>query len=146
MCAGSMLSVLPHVNGFLNAVVVVLIVWGYAAIRRGDRMLHPRLMKSAVGAGVLFLAGYIVQTVLAGHTRFPGNDWVRTMFLLILGTHTVLAVIVGPLVLRMLYLGVKGRLEAHKKLARFAYPVWVYVSITGVLIYWMNNFLRPQAL
>lgn len=144
LCFGSMLVFLPHINGFLNGVVVVLILWGYIAIRRGDRQLHPLLMKSAVGAGFLFLAGYVVQTVLAGHTRFPGNDWVRTLFLLILGTHTVLALLVGPLVLRMVYLGIKGHFDAHKKLSRLAYPVWVYVSVTGVVIYWMNNFLRPQ--
>jgi putative membrane protein len=134
---------LPHINAFLNALVVILILWGYAAIRRGNRTLHPVLMKSAVAAGLLFLAGYIVQTVVAGHSRFPGNDWVRTVFLLVLGTHTILAAVAGPLILWMVYLGVKGRFDAHKKLSRLAYPIWVYVSVTGVLIYWMNNFLRP---
>lgn len=137
-----MLSILPHLNAFLNCLVVILILWGYAAIRRGNRALHERLMKSGVALGSLFLAGYILQTVLHGHTRFPGNDWVRATFLIVLGSHTVLAVAAGPLVLTMVYLGVKGRFEAHKKLARFAYPVWVYVSATGVLIYWMNNFVR----
>ena len=140
-----MLSLLPHFNAFLNALVVILILWGYAAIRRGNRTLHPKLMKSAVAAGLLFLVGYVVQTAALGHSRFPGNDWVRTVFLLVLGTHTILAVIAGPLILRMVYLGVKDRFEAHKKLARIAYPIWVYVSVTGVLIYWMNNFLRPAA-
>ncbi|MBI3394804.1 MAG: DUF420 domain-containing protein [Spirochaetia bacterium] len=138
-----MLTALGHVNGFLNAVIVVLIVWAFLAIRRGDRVMHPRLMKAAVLTGCLFLVGYGTHTALAGHTRFPGNDWVRTLFVVILTTHTVLAVVVGPLVLWMLVLGIRGRFEAHKRLARYAYPIWLYVSVTGVIIYWMNNFLRP---
>lgn len=134
---------LPHLNAVLNGAIAALLVAGYVAIRRGRRRLHPRLMVTAVAIGACFLASYVVQTWLAGHRRFPGDDWVRTLFLVVLGTHTALAVTVVPLLARLLYLAAGGRLPAHRRLARIALPIWLYVATTGVLIYWMNNHLRP---
>jgi putative membrane protein len=101
-------------------------------------------MLSAFGVGLLFLGGYLLQVGLTGHKRFPGDDWVRSLFLGILLSHTLLAVVVVPLVLRTLYLGLKERLEAHKPLARVTLALWLYVAVTGVVIYWMNNHLRPH--
>jgi len=100
---------LPHCNALLNVTITFLLIWGLAAIRAGKRDLHPRLMKTAVVVGVLFLIGYVIQTVLVGHQRFPGDDWVRVAFLWILGTHTTLAVCVVPMILRTLFLAFRER-------------------------------------
>jgi len=138
-------AMLPHINGFLNAVVLFLLTWGYLAIRRDDRILHPRVMLSALAVGALFVAGYATQTILKGHSRFPGDDWVRSFFVIMLTTHTVLAVITPPLVLVLVVLALKQQFERHRRLARFVFPIWYYVAVTGLLIYWMNNYLRPQS-
>lgn len=138
-------DLLPHLNGALNGVMGSLLVAGLVAIRRGNRRLHPRLMVAAFALGVCFLVLYVVDWYLVGHRRFPGDDAVRTLFLTILTTHTVLAVIVVPLVLRTLQLGIQERFAEHRRIVRFTYPMWLYVSVTGVVIYWMNNFLRPPA-
>jgi putative membrane protein len=136
-------EVLAHLNAALNAAICVLLVWGRLAIWRGDRVLHPRLMLAAVGVGSVFVAGYVAQVVLAGHQRFPGNDWVRTLFLTILVSHIALAVTVVPQVTRVLFLASRQRHAEHRRIARIAFPVWLYVALTGVVIYWMNQQLRP---
>lgn len=138
-----MKELLPHLSGLLNAVVAALLLAGFVAIRRGHRRLHPRLMLSAVAAGVVFLACYGLQVALVGHRRFPGDDAVRTLFLVVLGTHTALAVTVPPLVLATLYLAWRGDHARHRRLARVTFPVWSYVAVTGVLIYILNNHVRP---
>lgn len=138
------LELLPHVNAGLNATVASLLLAGFIAIRRGKRKLHPKLMLSAFGVGILFLIGYVLQVGLTGHKRFPGDDWVRTAFLAILLSHTALAVIVVPLVIRTIYLGLKERLEQHVPWARVTFAIWFYVAVTGVVIYAMNNHVRPH--
>lgn len=138
-----MTELLPHVIGALNGIVTALLVLAWIAIRRGHRSLHPRLMVTAFATGILFLGLYVLQVSLVGHRRFPGEDGVRTVFLLILATHTALAVVVAPLVLRALFLGAKARFAEHRRLVRITYPAWLYVSLTGVVIYWMNHWLRP---
>jgi putative membrane protein len=139
-----MIKALPHLIGFLNALVFALILSAFIAVRKRHLMTHARLMKTAIFCGFLFLILYLFQTLWFGHRRFPGNDWVRTVFLWILVTHTFLAVVTGPMVLTMLYFGMKNRFDSHKRLAKFAYPIWFYVSLTGLIIYWMNQFLRPS--
>jgi putative membrane protein len=134
---------LPHLSGLLNAVIVALLLAGFVAIRRGRRELHPRLMLSAVAVGVVFLVCYGLQVGLVGHRRFPGDDWVRTLFLVILGTHTTLALTVPPLVLATLYFAWRRDGAKHRRLARITFPIWCYVASTGVLIYLFNNHLRP---
>lgn len=138
-----MAEALPHVLLAFNAITVALLLSALTAIRSGRRDLHKRLMLGAVLVGVLFVAAYILQTSLVGHRRFPGDDWVRTFFLVLLATHTVLAVAVVPLVFRALYLGLKSRFSEHRRIVRFAFPIWLYVAVTGAVIYWMNNHLRP---
>jgi putative membrane protein len=136
-------ELLPHVNGALNAAITGLLIAALVAIRRGRRETHRRLMLSAVSLGTLFIVLYVVQTSLVGHRRFPGDDWVRTLFLCILTTHTVLAVAVVPLVARTLQLALRERFAEHRRIVRVTYPVWLYVALTGLFIYWMNNFGRP---
>jgi putative membrane protein len=140
-----MAELLPHWNAALNVGIAVLLVSAYAAIRRGRRDLHPRLMLGALGLGAAFLVSYVALVALVGHRRFPGDDWVRTLFLAILATHTALAVAVVPLALRTVYLAAQQRFAEHRRIARITLPLWLYVAVTGVVIYWMNNHLRPPA-
>jgi putative membrane protein len=136
-------SSLPAFGAVLNGTNAGLLITAIAAIWRGERVLHRRLMLANLAVSLLFLVVYVIQTVLLGHTRFPGDDWVRSLFLGILGTHIFLAVCLVPLVLRTVYLAVKERFEEHRRIARVTFPVWLYVSLTGVVIYWMNQHLRP---
>jgi len=134
---------LPHVNGALNLVVAALLVAAYAAIRSGRRVVHGRCMGSAVVVGVAFLALYALQWALVPHRRFPGDDWLRALFVGVLGTHELMAVVAVPLVWRTVSHARANRWEAHRRLVRFTFPVWFYVAITGVAIYVLRNHVRP---
>jgi putative membrane protein len=129
----------------LNALSAVLLVTAYVAIRRGERERHRDLMLANLGFSIVFLICYVVQVVVVGHKRFPGDDWVRVLFLSILISHTFLAVCLVPLVVRTVFLAFRQRFAEHRRIARVTFPVWLYVSVTGVLIYWMVNHLRPYA-
>jgi len=135
---------LAHLGGALNAVVAILLLAALAAIRTRRQALHARLMISALAVGTVFLALYVYQWAALGHSRFPGNDWVRAVFLLILGTHELMAMVVVPLLVRTVYLASRQRFDEHRRIVRFTYPVWLYVALTGVLIYWMNQHVRPH--
>jgi putative membrane protein len=126
---------LPAVNASLNALAGALVVAGWIAIRRGRRELHRRLMLAAVAASVLFLAGYLTRVALTSLHRFPGTGWLKAAYLAVLGSHTVLAMVVAPLVLVTLALGLSGRFARHRRVARFTVPIWIYVSVTGVAVY-----------
>lgn len=128
---------LPGINASLNAATTVILVAGYLAIRRGDARLHMRLMISAFALSVVFLGCYLAHKFLVGPKRFPGGGWVRSVYFTILITHTVLAVVNLPLILFTLWLAVMGRLEMHRRLARWTWPIWMYVSVTGVVVYLM---------
>jgi putative membrane protein len=132
-----MLQLLPHFGALCNLLITGLIVWAFVAIRQGDRELHPKLMKAAIGLGAVFLVSYLVQVATLGHGKAPGEGWVYIGFLVLLATHTVMAVLMLPLVLRSAYLGIQGRFVEHRRIVRFAYPVWLYVGVTGVVIYVM---------
>ena len=134
---------LPASLACLNAVSGTLLVTALAAIRRGNRERHRTLMIVNLGVSALFLVVYVTEISLFGNTRFPGDDWVRTLFLTILVSHTTLAVALVPLVLRTVYLAFKERFAEHRRIARITFPVWLYISVTGVVIYWMNHHLRP---
>jgi putative membrane protein len=136
---------LPALSAVLNGTNAGLLVAAVVAIGRGRRVLHRRLMVANLAVSLLFVAAYLVQTAVLGHTRFPGDDWVRGLFVAILGTHIVLAVSLVPLVVRTVYLAAKERYGEHRRIARVTFPVWLYVSLTGVVIYWMNHHLRPPA-
>ena len=134
---------LPHFNGVLNLVILCLVLAGWRAIRQGNRTRHPQLMGSAVAVGMLFVATYGLMTALRGHQRFPGDDWVRVVFLVVLWTHTPLAVAVVPMVTRTVWLALRQRWQDHRWWVRFTLPVWLYVSTTGLVVYLMNNWVRP---
>ena len=126
---------LPAVNACLNAVSALLAFSGWLCIRRKRVGLHWRFMVSAATASALFLVCYVVRMMLTGAHHFEGPQALRVAYLVILFSHMSLAVAVVPLVGRVLFLGAKGQLDRHRPLARITLPIWLYVSVTGVLIY-----------
>lgn len=130
-------SDLPAVNALLNATSAIVLVAGFIAIKRRRRNLHRGLMLSAVGVSTLFLASYLYYHSQAGTTRFTGQGWIRPVYFTILTSHTILAMIIVPLVIATLYLALRQRFPVHRRIARFTLPVWLYVSVTGILVYLM---------
>lgn len=137
-------EVLPPVNATLNGTSAVLLVLAWRAIRAGDRRRHQVLVLSALGVSALFLVGYLTRVALTGTHRFPGAGALRTAYLLLLGSHTVLAAAIVPLIAMALWNAWKGRFETHRRIARFAMPAWLYVSVTGVLVYVMLYWVAPN--
>ena len=135
---------LAPLNALLNASAGTLLFLGWRAIRRGDRQLHRRLMIAAVSVSALFLASYLTRVALTGTHRFPGEGWLRGLYLAILVSHTLLAVAAAPMALRSLFLGVKERFEDHRRIARVTFPVWLYVSVTGVVVYLLLYQVAPR--
>ena len=138
-------EVLPSVNALLNATSAVLVFLGWRAIRAGQRDRHRNLMIGACGSSVLFLVGYLTRIALTGTHRFPGTGALRALYLLVLGSHTVLAAITLPLVLRTLQLSLSSRFPEHRRIARYTFPVWMYVSVTGVLVYVLLYHVAARA-
>ncbi len=137
---------LPAVNAGLNALCTLLLIAGYAAIRRRRETLHASLMLLALAVSVLFLASYLYFhfAVQQGRpTAFRGEGWVRPVYFTILLTHTVLAAAVAPLALYVAYQGLRDRRPRHVRVARWTLPVWLYVSITGVVVYWLLYQVYP---
>ena len=138
------LSIIPTIDAVLNTTSAVLLSFGYYFIRRRNIRAHKACMLGAVGTSTLFLACYLTYHFFHGTTRFEGTGAVRTMYLTILGTHTVLAVAIVPLVLVTLYRALRERFDLHKRVARWTLPIWLYVSVTGVVVYWMLYHYYPS--
>jgi putative membrane protein len=132
--AGSV-AFLPALNAACNATTTVLILLGLRAIRRDDREGHRRMMLGAFATSTLFLIGYIVYHSVHGDTKFPGQGWIRPTYFFILITHIVLSAVALPMILGTFWLALTRRFERHRRLARWTYPIWLYVSITGVVIF-----------
>lgn len=130
-------SLLPAVNATLNSIATVLLVLGFILIRMGRRGAHRAVMLSAFGCSALFLVSYLLYHYQVGSVRFQGQGTIRTVYFAILLSHTVLAAAVPFLAGRTLYLALRDRLTEHRRLARITLPIWLYVSITGVVIYLM---------
>jgi uncharacterized membrane protein YozB (DUF420 family) len=128
---------LPVVNATLNATAAVLLVWGYILIRRRSIAAHRRVMLAAFATSSVFLCCYLVYHYNVGSVRFPRTGIVRTVYLSILATHTALAATVPPLAIITLSRGLRERFDRHRQIARWTLPVWLYVSVTGVVVYWM---------
>ncbi len=133
----SLAAVLPAVNAALNALSAVFIVAGYTCVRRRRLAAHKRCMLTAFALSTLFLVGYLVLRALAGMTRFSGVGWVRPVYFTILTSHTILAAVIVPMVLLTLARALREDKERHVRIARWTLPLWLYVSITGVVIYWL---------
>jgi uncharacterized membrane protein YozB (DUF420 family) len=134
---------LPVLNATLNAISACLLLLAYRAIRRLDIERHRALMLAAAATSTLFLASYLTYHAHVGSVRFTGVGPIRTVYFAILVSHTLLAIVVLPLVLRTLYLGLRRRDDRHRRIARVTFPVWLYVSVTGVIVYWMLYRLYP---
>ena len=134
------LGFMPGVNATLNAASASLLLLGLAAIRSGRRKVHKRLMVSAFAASAVFLVGYVLYHYAHGDTPYQGEETIRTVYFTILITHVLLSIAMLPMILTTFYLAARARFAAHKKLARWTLPIWLYVSVTGVVIYLM---LRP---
>lgn len=145
---------LPHATATLNATATVLLAMGLVSIRRGRARVHKKYMLWALSVSALFLVLYLLHKVALyqatgePNKRFPtdpaiASDAARYTYYSILGTHLVLAMTVPFLALRAVYLAMKGRIVAHKRLVRYAYPIWMYVSVTGVLVYLMLYQIYP---
>ena len=129
------LAALPTINAGLNATSAVLLSLGYVAIRRRAVHLHRACMLGAFVASSIFLVSYVTYHVQVGTTHFPGTGWVRPVYFSILGTHTLLAACIPPLALTTLGLALRGRFARHARIARWTLPSWLYVSVTGVIVY-----------
>ena len=131
------LHFLPAVNASLNATSAALLVAGYVAIRRGKRRLHPYLMVAAFIFSSLFLVCYVWYHSFHGDTRFLGTGWIRPVYFTVLVSHILLSALVVPLALTSFYFAGKKTFARHKRIAKVTLPIWLYVSVTGVAIFWM---------
>lgn len=131
------LSFLPSLNAGLNLASALLILLGFILIRQGAWTGHALCMCAALGTSTLFLVSYLTYHYFHGATPFPGQGWIRPVYFAILISHTVLAVAVVPLVLISLSRAIRSRFDRHVKIARVTFPIWLYVSVTGVVIYWL---------
>lgn len=138
------IPVLPHLNATLNATSAILLIFGYYFIKRGRVVAHRRCQMSAVVTSVLFLISYLVYHYHHGATRFPGQGIVRPFYFTLLTTHTVLAVVIVPFVVVTVLRARRGDFVRHRRIARWTLPMWLYVSITGVLVYLMLYHLYPS--
>lgn len=132
-----MTSVLPSVNAVLNATAAVLLVWGYTLIRRKRIAQHRKVMQTAFVVSCLFLVCYLVYHYQVGSVRFQKTGAMKTLYLGILGTHTLLAAAVPVLAIITLRRGLSARYDKHRRIARWTLPIWLYVSVTGVVVYLM---------
>lgn len=133
---GFNVHVFALVNAIINSAVTVLLIWAYIAIRNKKLELHKRLMLTAIVLSVLFLVSYISHHLLAPETKYGGaHDWLFFVYLFILITHISLATIILPFILFTAYRSLSGEYKKHRKIARYTWPLWLYVSITGVLVY-----------
>ena len=130
-------SAFPAINATLNGMSAVLLVTAHRMIKRGRITTHRALMLTAVGTSTLFLISYLYYHYHVGSVRFQGRGWSRPLYFTILISHTILAASIVPLVIITLTRAWRGRLDRHRAIARWTWPLWMYVSVTGVLVYFM---------
>lgn len=141
---GNYVSSLPHLNAILNATSGVLLVIGYLFIRRRRINAHRNCLIAALIASTVFLASYLTYHYYHGSTRFTGTGFVRPLYLGILLTHTVLAVVIVPFIIVTLRRAARGDFTRHRRIARWTFPMWLYVSVTGVIVYLMLYQIYPS--
>ena len=129
------ISDLSTVNALLNALSFTLLLRGYFAIRAGDRQRHQKWMMAALGSSLLFLISYVIYHARVGSVPYPYHDWTRPVYFLLLIPHIILAALMTPFILYMVYRALQGRFDLHKRVARVVLPIWLFVSVSGVLVY-----------
>jgi uncharacterized membrane protein YozB (DUF420 family) len=137
-------SQLPDLNAALNSLSAVFLLTGYGFIKSKNQRAHRRCMLAAFACSILFLISYLIYHYQVGSVPFKGQGPIRTVYFTILITHTVLATTVVPLVLITLIRALRERFDAHRRIARWTFPIWLYVSVTGVIVYWMLYWLVPS--
>ena len=141
---------LPLINAILNSCSALLLLAGYVAIKRDQKERHKRCMVSALITSSLFLTCYVIYHVGmqrvygSAHTRFVDPAWFRPWYLALLASHLLLAIAIVPMVLMTVYHAIRGNFEKHRKIARWTWPCWMYVSVTGVVIYLLLYRIFPQ--
>jgi putative membrane protein len=128
---------LPTLNATLNSIAGVLLLWGYISIKQGKQELHKKLMVSALIVSAAFLTSYLIYHYHVPSKKFPDLGWIKTLYFLILFPHIILAVVMVPMILKTFFHAYKQDWEKHKKIARITFPIWMYVSVTGVIVYFM---------
>jgi putative membrane protein len=143
----TVLEFFPPFNAALNALSGVFLLTGYVFIRRKKIAIHRRFMLAACTASILFLISYVAHHYLRGGvvTRFPGTGFWRTFYITMLTSHTILAITIVPLAIVTVIRGLKMRVEKHRRVARWTFPIWLYVSVTGVLVYFFLYHWFPSA-
>ncbi|MDF1665802.1 MAG: DUF420 domain-containing protein [Planctomycetota bacterium] len=136
---------LPAVNASLNSVAAVLLCAGWISIKARKEALHKVLMICATVVSALFLTSYLTHHSMFGSTRFTAEGWIRPVYLVILLTHTILAAVNLPMVITTIYRAAKGDLARHAKIARWTIFIWLYVSVTGVVVYLLLYQIYPSA-
>ena len=136
---------LPTLNAFLNATSAALLMLGVKQIYAKNVEAHKRFMVSAFVVSTLFLVSYLVYHFNVGSVGFTGTGWIRPVYFFILITHSVLAVLVPPMAIITLYRAWRGDFERHRRIARWTYPIWLYVSFTGVVVYLLLYVFYPRA-
>jgi putative membrane protein len=131
------LSFAPTLNAILNATSAVLLACGYAMIRRRRISAHRACMLAAFACSTVFLVSYVLYHLRVGVVHFTGQGWIRPVYFTLLGTHTVLAIAIVPLALITLSRALSARYDRHRRIARWTLPLWFYVSVTGVIIYFL---------
>lgn len=135
--ANTMVSKLPAVNATLNGTSTILILIGFWAIKNRREFLHQNLMIAGFCVSALFLLSYVYYHSVQGDTKFLGEGWVRPVYFSILISHVVLSMVVFPMILSTIYFGLTDKRKTHRKVAKFTLPIWLYVSITGVIIFFL---------
>jgi putative membrane protein len=134
----------PTLNAILNATSAVFLVTGYIFIRRKNINVHRASMVAALITSIIFLSCYLFYHYNVGSTRFQGPDWARTLYLIVLIPHTILAAVMVPFIITVVTRAFRGQFAKHRKLARWTFPVWLYVSVTGVIVYFMLYHWFPS--
>ena len=138
------ISYLPHINACLNGTSAVLLLSGYSFIRSGNVAAHRTCQVSALAVSLLFLASYLTYHFHHGTTRFQGTGLARPIYFTVLTSHTILAMVIVPLVVLTFYRAFRGDFTRHRRIARITLPLWLYVSITGVIVYLMLYQIYPS--
>ena len=143
--SSEVIGLLPALNALLNAMASAFLISGFVAVRKKQYATHIKLMFGALICSTLFLISYVVYHNFHGDTKFQGTGFVRPIYFFILISHIVLSAVVVPLILTSLYLALAGRLATHRRVSRYTFPIWLYVSVTGVLIFAMLKLFQPAA-
>ena len=133
----------PAINAALNGTCALLLIAGRLAIARGDRELHRRRMLGAFTASTVFLISYLIRFATTGAHKYPGEGWDKIVYLIVLFSHMALAVVLVPLVIRALQHALRGHFDRHLRVVKWGWPIWMYVSVTGVIVYFMLYHLAP---